>query len=108
MAKYPKLDDAAVEAGLARVPGWSVKQGKLHREFEFADFTAAFGFMTSLALRAEAMNHHPDWSNVYNRVVIDLQSHDVGGISERDFRLAEAANTLTGGEGAGGGGGASP
>jgi 4a-hydroxytetrahydrobiopterin dehydratase len=85
-----KLDDAQVKARLSEIPGWSYESGKLHREFTFSDFIEAFGFMTRVALLAETRNHHPDWSNVYNRVVIDLNTHDVGGISDRDFDLAAA------------------
>lgn len=77
--------------------GWTVVDGGLHREFEFADFVAAFGFMSSVALVAEKMDHHPDWSNSYNRVVVDLSSHDVGGITERDHELAGRINDLAGG-----------
>jgi len=76
------------------VPGWEVVDGKLHRELRFKDFVDAFGFMTSLALRAEAKNHHPEWFNVYSRVVIDLSTHDAGGITALDFELAAAANEL--------------
>lgn len=69
---------------------WYVQEGKLHRELQFDDFNQAFAFLTRVALRAEAMNHHPEWFNVYNRVVIDLISHDVGGLSQRDLALAMA------------------
>ena len=62
--------------------------GKLHRDFRFPDFVTAFGFMTSVALRAESMNHHPEWFNVYNRVAVDLTTHDARGISQSDFDLA--------------------
>jgi 4a-hydroxytetrahydrobiopterin dehydratase len=62
--------------------------GKLHREYKFADFASAFGFMAAAALRAEAMNHHPDWSNVYNRVTVDLVTHDANGITANDLDLA--------------------
>lgn len=69
-------------------------RGRLRREFEFSDFRRAFGFMTSVALAAEAMDHHPDWSNAYGRVVIDLVSHDVGGLTSRDLALGEAIDAL--------------
>jgi 4a-hydroxytetrahydrobiopterin dehydratase len=94
MARPTKLEESEISERLSRVPGWKMVNGKLHRSFKFPDFTRAFGFMTSLALAAEAKNHHPDWSNVYNRVVIDLHTHDVGGITELDFELAQAANKL--------------
>ena len=83
-----KLDDDELRQRLTEIPGWGFENGKLHREFSFSDFVEAFGFMTRVALLAETRNHHPDWSNVYNRVVIDLNTHDVGGVSERDFDLA--------------------
>ena len=91
-----KLTDQEVQAQLATVPGWSLAGGKLHREFKFANFVEAFGFMSRLALIAEKQDHHPGWSNVYNRVVIDLDTHDAGGITAFDFRLAAAANQLLG------------
>ncbi len=75
-------------------PGWDVVDGKLHRELTFADFSEAFAFMTRVALLAEKAGHHPDWSNSWNRVVIDLVSHDAGGITDRDVALAAAINTL--------------
>lgn len=82
---------------MAEVPaGWEVVDSKLHREFRFADFSEAFAFMTRVALAAEAANHHPDWSNSWNRVVIDLVSHDAGGITDRDRQLAAVINDLAG------------
>ncbi len=92
MVKVPRLLDVEVASRLAGLPGWTLQAGKLRRELQFPDFVAAFGFMTRVALIAEAMNHHPEWSNVYGRVVIDLTTHDAGGISERDFTLAAAVN----------------
>ena len=74
--------------------GWDLVDDHLHRVFEFADFVTAFGFMTSVALVAERMDHHPDWSNAYGQVVIDLRSHDVGAITSRDLDLAERINAL--------------
>ncbi|MCU1353933.1 MAG: putative pterin-4-alpha-carbinolamine dehydratase [Acidimicrobiales bacterium] len=74
--------------------GWSTVDGKLHRELKFGDFSEAWGFMSRVALVAEQMQHHPDWSNSWNRVVIDLQSHDVGGLTDRDVTLATAINAL--------------
>lgn len=67
---------------------WQIKKGKLHKTFIFADFISAFAFMTSVALSAEKMNHHPEWFNSYKRVEIDLFTHEVDGISEQDFSLA--------------------
>lgn len=89
-----RLTDEEVRARLAEIPGWDLVDGKLHRELRFVDFVAAFGFMTRLALIAEKSEHHPEWSNVYDRVVIDLRTHDAGGITDRDFALAAAANRL--------------
>lgn len=89
------LDDAAVRERLERLDGWSVVEGRLHREFQFPDFVTAFGFMTRLALVAEKMNHHPDWSNSWNRVTVDIVSHAAGGITEACFELASAADHLT-------------
>ncbi len=74
--------------------GWELLEGRLHREFTFADFSAAWGFMSRVALLAERADHHPDWSNSWNKVVIDLVSHDVGAVTERDVSLAEQINRL--------------
>jgi 4a-hydroxytetrahydrobiopterin dehydratase len=84
----PRLDARELEQALAELPGWSLAGGKLHREYRFADFNAAFGFMTRVALEAERLNHHPEWSNVWNRVVVDLVTHDSGGITASDVALA--------------------
>ena len=75
-------------------PGWELVDGRLHRELAFADFSEAFAFMTRVALAAEKANHHPDWSNSWNTVTIDLVSHDSGGLTDRDVALAETINTL--------------
>ena len=96
MADRQKLSEAEVRARLAEIPGWELAEGKLHKTFQFASFVQAFGFMSSVALVAEAMNHHPDWTNVYNRVIIALNTHDVGGISALDFTLAKRIEELTG------------
>jgi len=90
----PKLDSAAVATRLRALPSWSVREGKLHREYQFADFVEAFGFMASCALVAERQNHHPEWFNVWNKVVVDLTTHDAGGISANDFELAAAMDRL--------------
>jgi 4a-hydroxytetrahydrobiopterin dehydratase len=91
-----RLDPSAVAAELKNLPGWEVRDDKLYREFKFKNFVDAFGFMTRVALKAEAMNHHPDWSNGYNRVKVELVTHDAGGLTERDFTLAKAMNELFG------------
>jgi len=88
------MTDDEARARLAEVAGWDLREGQLHRRFEFKDFVGAFGFMSSVALLAESMNHHPDWSNAYNRVDISLVSHDAGGLTDRDFKLAAAINRL--------------
>jgi 4a-hydroxytetrahydrobiopterin dehydratase len=92
-----KLNSAEIQALLAKAKGWRVVNGKLHREFACKDFVTAFGNMTRVALVAEAMNHHPEWFNVWNKVVIDLNTHSVGGISDYDFALAEKINEIFGG-----------
>lgn len=81
---------------LTAPPGWEVVEGKLHRELTFGDFTEAFAFMTRVALKAEKADHHPDWSNSYNTVTIDLVSHDADGLTEKDTALAEAINEMAG------------
>jgi 4a-hydroxytetrahydrobiopterin dehydratase len=91
-----KLADGEVADALRELTGWSLQAGKLHREFRFADFSEAFGFMTRAALAAESMNHHPEWFNVWNRVVVDLQTHDAGGLTELDFELARRLSAFAG------------
>jgi 4a-hydroxytetrahydrobiopterin dehydratase len=83
-----KLDDLEITALVEKMPGWSVKGGKLHRDYKFADFPHAFGMMATAAPAIEKMDHHPEWSNVYNRVTVDLSTHDAGGITQKDFDLA--------------------
>ena len=77
--------------------GWELRDGALHREFTFASFAEAFGFMAAVAVVAEAMDHHPDWSNSWNRVTVALSSHDVGAVTDRDVRLARRMSELAGG-----------
>jgi 4a-hydroxytetrahydrobiopterin dehydratase len=89
-----KLSDAEIQQELGKAKGWSLVNGKLHRAFECKDFVAAFGKMTQVALTAEAMNHHPEWFNVWNKVVIDLNTHSVQGISPLDFQLAAKINDI--------------
>ncbi len=83
-----KLSEQEIASRLKSLSGWTIQNGKLHRAFECKDFVAAFGCMTRVALVAEAMNHHPEWCNVWNKVVVDLSTHSVGGISNLDFELA--------------------
>ncbi len=91
-----KLTEQELSAALSRLKGWSLDSGKLHRTFECKDFVQAFGFMTRVALAAEAMGHHPDWSNSWNKVTIDLSTHSIGGISNFDVELAEKIQRLFG------------
>jgi 4a-hydroxytetrahydrobiopterin dehydratase len=92
--KRRKLDQGEIETALEALPGWTLEHGKLHREMRFDGFVGAFGFMTSMALVSEAMNHHPDWRNVYDRVVVNLSTHDAGGITALDLEWARRASTL--------------
>lgn len=89
-----KLSPEALEVGLGRLDGWGLKDGKLHKDYVFESFVRAFSFMAGVAIEAEAMNHHPEWFNVYNRVSIDLTTHDAGGITEKDLELAAKADAL--------------
>lgn len=89
-----KMTAAQIEAGLAELPGWELKEGKLHRELKFKNFVQAFGFMAQAAILAEQIDHHPEWFNVYSRVVINLTTHEAGGISHRDFELARKMNQV--------------
>lgn len=88
----PKLSPSDLESHLAQLNGWTLKDGKLHKELKFASFVEAFGFMSSLALVSESMGHHPEWFNVYNRLTIDLTTHDAGGITENDVNWARKAD----------------
>lgn len=92
--KRTKLTAAQTKTRLARVPRWKVAKGKLRREWKFHDFGEAFAFMTRVALLAEKRDHHPDWSNSYSRVVIELVTHDARGLTALDFELAEAIDAL--------------
>lgn len=95
-----RLNPADIDAALVELPGWALSADglALERELKFADFNAAFGFMTRVALMADKMDHHPEWSNVYNRVSIVLTTHDAGGVTELDIKMArfidEAAKSL--------------
>ena len=89
-----KLSNEDINAGLEDLPGWSLENEKLKREFKFANFVEAFSFMTSAAFESEKMNHHPEWFNVYNKVVVELTTHDADGITELDFKLARKMNEL--------------
>ena len=88
-ATQTEIDDA-----LKTLPGWAVASGKLHKKYQFADFVHAFGFMATSAIAIERMNHHPEWANVYNRVTVDLTTHDAGGITKKDFALAALLDSI--------------
>ena len=94
MPRIQKLEDSEIEHALARLGEWTIDDGKLFREFTFADFSQAFGFMTRVALAAESMDHHPEWSNVYDRVRIHLTTHEAGGLTQRDLDLALRIDSL--------------
>ncbi len=96
MPRPVRLTDAELRAAVETLPGWTLRDGKLHRTFRFADFSAAFGFMTRAALAAEAMNHHPDWRNVWSVVEVDLTTHDAGGVTALDVGLARTLDALAG------------
>ena len=89
-----KLTDDEVQQQLSSLQGWTLAHSKLHREFTCKDFIAAFGKMTQVALVAQSMDHHPEWSNVYNKVVVDLNTHSVKGLSNLDFQLAAKINDI--------------
>jgi 4a-hydroxytetrahydrobiopterin dehydratase len=89
MVVMQKLTEAELHAGLSRLNGWQVVGGKLHRVYQFADFIHAFGFMATAALAIEKLGHHPEWFNVYNRVTVDLTTHDAQGITAKDLELAQ-------------------
>jgi len=96
MAARRVLSPEALQQALETLDHWSLADGKLHREFAFPDFVRAFGFMAQAALLAEAMNHHPEWSNVYGRVVVDLITHSARGITELDVTLARRLDEIAG------------
>ncbi len=89
-----RLSPEKISEELKNLPGWSIKDEKLHRDFEFESFNQAFGFMTRAAMEIEKMNHHPEWFNVYNRLTVDLMTHDAGGITQNDVELAKILNSL--------------
>jgi 4a-hydroxytetrahydrobiopterin dehydratase len=90
----PVLSLDTIDQQLTQLSGWSVVEGKLHRQFQFPDFITAFGFMSSMAIVSESLGHHPEWFNVYNRITIDLTTHDAGGITQKDLDWANRANQL--------------
>ncbi len=89
-----RLTYAEIASALQNLPGWSLAGTVLHREYRFPDFVHAFGFMATAAVAIEALGHHPDWSNVYNRVTVNLTTHDAGGVTARDLELARLLEGL--------------
>jgi len=89
-----KQTPSEIKENLKTLKGWTLKKNAIHKEFKFKNFTPAFGFMTQVALHAEKMNHHPDWKNVYNTVSITLNTHDSGGLTELDFKLAKLIDKI--------------
>ena len=98
MARPQPLDRDQLDEALADLIGWEVRDGRLHKVFTFGDFGCAFGFMASAATFAERIDHHPEWSNVYATVTVDLVTHDVSGITELDVRFARRLDELAGHE----------
>ena len=89
-----RLSQLEIEEQLENLSGWSVVNEKLHKDFQFESFNEAFGFMTRAAMEIEKMNHHPEWFNVYNRITVELTTHDAGGITKNDVNLAKILNSL--------------
>ncbi len=96
MANTRMLTRQEIDDALARLDGWRLVEGKLHRELRFGSFVHAFGFMAQVALVAEKLDHHPEWSNVWNRVTVDLVTHDAGGLTDLDLDLAARIDTAAG------------
>ena len=91
--KYKKLSGNELDEIVRAMNGWELKDGKLQKSFRFSNFIEAFGFMTRIALEAEKINHHPEWTNVYNTVTIKLSTHDAGGITDYDIKLAKIVDS---------------
>ena len=89
-----RLSAEEISNELKNLPGWIIKNEKLHKDFEFPSFNEAFGFMTRAAMEIEKMNHHPEWFNVYNKLTVELMTHDAGGITQNDINLAKILNSL--------------
>ena len=92
--KLERLSDEQIKNELSKLRGWSIINGKLHKDFAFKDFIEAFGFRTRAAMHIEKMNHHPEWFNVYNKIIVDLVTHDAGGITQNDIKLASTLDLL--------------
>jgi len=89
-----RLSELEIKEELKQLSEWNIKNDKLHKEFKFDNFNQAFGFMTRAAMEIEKMNHHPEWFNVYNRITVELTTHDAGGITKNDVNLARILNAL--------------
>ena len=96
MAGRELLSDAELTQALARLPGWTRAGNAITRQYQFSDFRAAMWFLNAAAAVADQMDHHPEWTNVYNRVTVNLSTHDAGGVTEKDLRLAEAMDRAAG------------
>jgi len=94
MSRPKALARNEIESRRAAIPDWEIENDRLHRVFVFDDFVEAFGFMTRVAILAEKLDHHPNWSNVYQKVDVQLTTHDAGGLTELDFALAEQMDRL--------------
>jgi 4a-hydroxytetrahydrobiopterin dehydratase len=92
--EYRKLGSREIKAELSKLKGWKIVKGKIQRNFEFENFEEAFSFMTRVAFEVEKLDHHPEWFNVYNKVRIELITHDVRGLSNYDFKLAKIINEI--------------
>ena len=92
--RLERLSDEQIKNELSKLRGWSVVNGKLHKDFAFKDFIDAFGFMAKASIHIEKLNHHPEWFNVYNKVKVDLVTHDAGGITQNDIALASTLDSL--------------
>jgi len=90
-----KLSKTDIDEELKSLPGWSIVNEKLHKEFQFDSFNQAFGFMTRAAMEIERMNHHPEWFNVYNKITIELTTHDAGGITKNDKLIVKGFDSLS-------------
>ncbi len=93
-----KLSEKEINDNLEGLEGWTYNDNSLQTSFEFENFKEAFTLMTRIAFEAEAQNHHPDWSNVYNQLEISLSTHDAGGVTEKDFKLAKAIEKIVNAE----------
>ncbi|MFP6806218.1 MAG: 4a-hydroxytetrahydrobiopterin dehydratase [Pseudomonadales bacterium] len=102
MARIDKASDEEIQDFIAQFSSWSNENNKLHREYVFGSFVQAFGFMTEVALIAERTDHHPEWFNVYKKVIVDLTTHEAGGITERDFNLAKNMEEISAKKSSGG------